>query len=59
MGGNISSRFSPSGKEVRITIGQPIKMRELFPLIPGKRRGRAEGLMKVVVSRLEQLSAEA
>lgn len=59
MGGSISSRFSPSGKVVRITIGEPIKMRELFPMIPGNRRGRADGLMKVVVSRLEQLSAEA
>jgi hypothetical protein len=59
MGGSISSRFSPSGKAVRITIGEPIKMRELFPMIPGKRRSRADGLMKVVVSRLEQLSVEA
>jgi 1-acyl-sn-glycerol-3-phosphate acyltransferase len=58
MGGNISSRYSPAGKTVRIGIGDPIKVRELFPLIPGKRRRRAEGLMKVVVSRLEHLSAE-
>jgi len=33
-------------------------VRELFPLIPGRRRERAEGLMKVIVSRLEHLSAE-
>ena len=58
MGGNISSRYSPPGKSVRIRIGEPIKVRELFPLIPGKRRGRSEGLMKVIVSRLEQLSEE-
>jgi 1-acyl-sn-glycerol-3-phosphate acyltransferase len=58
MGGNISSRYSPSAKAVWIEIGEPIKVRELFPMIPGKRRGRSEGLMKVVVSRLEQLSAE-
>lgn len=57
-GGDISSRYSPPGKTVRIRIGEPIKVRQLFPLIPGKRRERAEGLMKVVVSRLEQLSAE-
>jgi 1-acyl-sn-glycerol-3-phosphate acyltransferase len=58
LGGDISTRFSPPRKTVRISIGEPIKVRELFALIPGKRRERAEGLMKVVVSRLEHLSAE-
>jgi 1-acyl-sn-glycerol-3-phosphate acyltransferase len=58
MGGDISSRYSPPGKTVQVRIGEPIKVRELFPLIPGKRRKRADGLMKVVVSRLEHLSAE-
>jgi len=58
MGGNISSRYSPPGKCVRIGIGEAIKVRELFPLIPGGRRGRCDGLMKVIVSRLEQLSEE-
>jgi hypothetical protein len=41
---------------VRIRIGEPIKVKELYPLIPGRRRKRADGLMKAVVSRLEQLS---
>jgi hypothetical protein len=59
MGGHISSRYSPTGKTVHISIGEPIKMRELFPLIPGNRRSRAEGLMKVVASRLEHLSRES
>jgi 1-acyl-sn-glycerol-3-phosphate acyltransferase len=58
MGGNISSRYSPPRKNVNIRIGEPIKVRELYPLIPGKRRDRSDGLMKVVVSRLEHLSAE-
>jgi 1-acyl-sn-glycerol-3-phosphate acyltransferase len=58
MGGDISCRFSPPRKTVRIEIGEPIKVRELYPLIPGRRRQRAEGLMKVIVSRLEHLSVE-
>jgi 1-acyl-sn-glycerol-3-phosphate acyltransferase len=58
MGGNISTRYSPPGKTVRVGIGEPIEVRKLLPLIPGGRRARADGLMKVVVSRLEHLSAE-
>lgn len=58
LGGDISTRFSPHRKTVRIGIGEPIKVREMFPLIPGNRRERAEGLMKVVISRLVNLSAE-
>jgi len=58
MGGDISFRYSPPNKRVQIRIGEAIKVRELFPLIPGKRRERAEGIMKVVTSRLESLSRE-
>lgn len=58
MGGDISFRYSPPKKRVQIRIEEPIKVRELFPLIPGRRRERAEGIMKVVSSRLESLSRE-
>jgi 1-acyl-sn-glycerol-3-phosphate acyltransferase len=58
MGGDISFRYSPPNKRVQIRIEEPIKVRELFPLIPGNRRERAEGIMKVVTSRLKSLSRE-
>ena len=58
MGGDISFRYSPQKKRAQIRIEEPIKVRELFPLIPGRRRERAEGIMKVVSSRLESLSRE-
>jgi hypothetical protein len=57
-GGDIGHRYSPPGKTVHVRIGEPIEVRDLLPLIPGRRRDKAEGLMKVVVSRLEALSAE-
>jgi hypothetical protein len=57
-GGDIGYRYSPPGKTVQIRIGEPIKVRELFSLIPGRRRERADGIMKVVLSRLEHLSVE-
>ena len=41
MGGDISFRYSPPNKRVQIKIENPIKVRELFPLIPGRLTGRA------------------
>ena len=58
MGGDIGSRYSPARKTVEIRIDEPIDAGNVLPLIPGKRKQRIEGLMRVIVSRLEHLSVE-
>ena len=58
MGGDIGSRHSPAHKTVQIRIGEAVDAGQILLVIPGQRRQRSEGLMKVIVSRLEQLSVE-
>ncbi len=58
MGGDISFRYSPMKKKTVIRIAEPLKVRELYPLVPGNTREKAEGIMKVITSRLENLARE-
>jgi len=58
MGGDVSSRYSPRGKQVRIRIGEPIEVRRLCSGAGTRPRSRAAAVLEVLRCRLQELSAE-
>jgi len=58
MGGDVSSRYSPKGKQVRIRIGEPLEVRRLCSGAGPGPRSRAKAVLEALGDSLQELSRE-
>ena len=58
LGGDVSSRYSPSGKQVRIRIGEPLEVRRLCAGAGSGPRSRTIVVFDALRRSLEELSLE-
>jgi hypothetical protein len=58
LGGDVSSRYCPSGKRVRIRIGEPLEVRRLCAGVGTGPRSRRTVVLEAMRASLEELSAE-
>jgi hypothetical protein len=58
LGGDVSSRFSPQGKQVRIRIGEPLEVRRLCAGAGPGPRSRTAAVLEALRGSLEELSLE-
>jgi hypothetical protein len=58
MGGDVSSRFSPRGKRVRIRIGEPLEVRRLCAGAGPASRSRTAAVLEALRGGLQELSTE-
>jgi hypothetical protein len=58
LGGDVSSRYSPPGKQVRIRIGEPLEARRLCEDAGPGPRARTAAVLEALRESLEELSLE-
>jgi hypothetical protein len=59
MGGDISTRYSPPGKQVEVRIGEPLELGALGAALPGGQRRKAEGVMNALRESFDFLCRES
>ena len=58
LGGDVSSRYSPRGKQVRIRVGRPLEVRRLCAGAGPGLRSRTAAVLKALRGSLQELSEE-
>jgi hypothetical protein len=58
LGGDVSSRYSPPGKQVRIRIGEPLEVRHFCEGAGPGPRARTAAILEALRDRLQELSVE-